>query len=78
MIDVHHIDEFFEMTDRKLKFEQAVCIEKIKYLIETPIKGWDLELETSIEECKKYTEAIKKRQINIEIQADLQQLDLFS
>lgn len=78
MINVGHIDEFFEMTDQKLKFEQHLAIEKIKYLIETPVRGFDLELEKAIQECKNYTEALKKRQVNIERHADLQQLDLFT
>jgi len=77
MINVAHIDEFFEMTDQKLKFEQSVAISNIKYLVENPCHGYDIDLEMAIDQCKKYTEAIKKRYANIEHQVNLRQLDLF-
>lgn len=74
MITVAHIDSLYQMTDRKLSWEQRQSMERIKYFMS---KDDDENLESAIEECKFYTEILKMRQINIEQKAKIAQLDLF-
>lgn len=78
MINVAHIDEYFNWTDQKLKYEQSIAMQKIKFLIEHSTGKEEKDLEYAIEQCQIYTETLKKRYANIQAQADLQQLDLFS
>jgi len=75
MINVAHIDGHWEVTDQKLSWEQRQSMERIKYFMRI---NDDKNLEQAIEECKFYTEILKMRQVNIEQQASIKQLDLFN
>jgi len=75
MINVAHIDSLFEMTNQKLSWEQRQSMERIKYFMS---KDDDENLEKAIEECQFYTDILKLRQINIEQQAKMTQMDLFN
>jgi len=75
MINVAHIDGQFHQSDQKLTWEQRQSMERIKFYMRT---NDDNNLEQAIEECKFYTEILKMRQVNIEQQASIKQLDLFS
>jgi len=75
MINVAHIDGNFEMSNQKLSWEQRQSMERIKFYMR---RNDDKNLEKSIEECKFYTEILKMRQVNIEQEAGLRQLELFS
>jgi len=72
---VYHVDNQFEKTEQKLSWEQRQSMERIKYFMRI---NDDQNLEKAIDECKFYTEILKMRQSNIEQQASLAQLDLFS
>ena len=74
MITVAHIDQHFDMTNQKLSWEQRQSMERIKYYMR---RNDDENLENAIEECKFYTEILKMRQVNIEQQASIAQLNLF-
>lgn len=75
MINVAHIDGNFEMSNQKLSWEQRQSMERIKFYMR---RNDDKNLEKSIEECKFYTEILKMRQVNIEQEAGLRQLELLS
>lgn len=77
MINVAHIDEFYEMTDQKLKFEMNQSMQRLKFLIETDIPCVNI-MQMAIDETAKYHEAIICRQENISNSQDLRQLDLFT
>jgi len=74
MITVAHIDQYFDMTNQKLSWEQRQSMERIKYFMG---KDDDENLEKAIEECQIYTEILKMRQVNLEQQAKRKQLNLF-
>ena len=77
MINVAHIDEFFEMTDQKLEFEMNQSMTRLKFLIETDIPCVNI-MQMAIDETAKYHEAIICRQENISNSQDLRQMDLFT
>jgi len=74
---VYHTDDFYELTDQKLKFEQRKCIEKIKIILESAYFDTE-DLELAVDQCQTYTDCIKLRQLNIERQQRINQLDLFN
>lgn len=80
MKNVQHVDEFFEMTDQKLAFEQHQLCRRMMTLISMDyMTGYEVdELEKATELCGKYNDVISMRQANIEEQQRINQLDLFT
>lgn len=73
--EVFHVDQFVDFSDNKLKFEQGLCIQTIKRMLENPCVDTE-DLSVVVDLCKYYTDAIKARQSNYERQAKLAQLNL--